>query len=46
MIAPSDNNGLGPLSVHVTRVVAPVREQVLDQLRDAIVISGLSPASG
>src|SRR6201996_7033064 len=43
MITPSDNNGLGPLSVHVKRVVAPVREQVLDQLRDAIVRQRLAP---
>jgi DNA-binding GntR family transcriptional regulator len=43
MITPSDNNGLGPLSVHVTRVAAPVREQVLDQLRDAIVHQRLEP---
>lgn len=43
MITPSDNNGLGPLSVHVKRVVAPVREQVLDQLRDAIVHQRLEP---
>jgi GntR family transcriptional regulator, trigonelline degradation regulator len=43
MIPPSDNNGLGPLSVQVKRVVAPVREQVLDQLRDAIVHQRLEP---
>ena len=43
MITPSDNNGLGPLSVHVKRVAAPVREQVLDQLRDAIVHQRLEP---
>jgi DNA-binding GntR family transcriptional regulator len=36
-------NTLGPLSVHVKRVVAPVREQVLDQLREAIVEQRLSP---
>lgn len=43
MIPPSDNNVLGPLSVHVKRVAAPVREQVLDQLRDAIVHQRLEP---
>jgi len=43
MITPSDNNGLGPLSVHVKRVAAPVREQVLEQLRDAIVHQRLEP---
>jgi GntR family transcriptional regulator, trigonelline degradation regulator len=36
-------NSLGPLSVHVKRVAAPVREQVLDQLRDAIVEQRLLP---
>ncbi len=43
MITPSDDNGLGRLSVHVQRVAAPVREQVLDQLRDAIVHQRLEP---
>jgi GntR family transcriptional regulator, trigonelline degradation regulator len=43
MTTPSENNGLGPLSVHVKRVAAPVREQVLDQLRDAIVHQRLEP---
>lgn len=43
MTTPSDNNGPGPFSVHVKRVVAPVREQVLDQLRDAIVHQRLEP---
>lgn len=36
-------SGLGPLSVHVKRVAAPVREQVLDQLREAIVMQQLRP---
>jgi DNA-binding GntR family transcriptional regulator len=43
MIPPSDNNGLERLAVHVHRVAAPVREQVLDQLRDAIVHQRLEP---
>jgi DNA-binding GntR family transcriptional regulator len=43
MIPPSDNNGLERLAVHIHRVAAPVREQVLDQLRDAIVHQRLEP---
>jgi DNA-binding GntR family transcriptional regulator len=37
-------NGLGGLSVQVQRVAAPVREQVLEQLRHAIVEMRLQPA--
>lgn len=37
-------SGLGGLSVRVERVAAPVREQVLDQLRQAIVEMRLKPA--
>jgi DNA-binding GntR family transcriptional regulator len=37
------SSGLGPLSVQVKRVAAPVREQVLDQLREAIVQQRLRP---
>lgn len=37
-------NGLGGLSVQVQRVAAPVREQVLEQLRQAIVEMQLKPA--
>ena len=37
-------NGLDGLSVQVQRVAAPVREQVLDQLRHAIVEMRLQPA--
>jgi GntR family transcriptional regulator, trigonelline degradation regulator len=43
MMTPSDNNGPGAFSMQVKRVVAPVREQVLDQLRDAIVHQRLEP---
>ena len=42
MSATSDT-GLGGLSVRVERVAAPVREQVLDQLRQAIVEMRLKP---
>ena len=38
------SNGLGGLSVQVQRVAAPVREQVLEQLRSAIVELRLLPA--
>jgi DNA-binding GntR family transcriptional regulator len=40
---PSPATALGPLSVSVKRVAAPVREQVVDQLREAIVEQRLAP---
>jgi DNA-binding GntR family transcriptional regulator len=43
MITPPDSNVQTPLSVQLKRVVAPVREQVLDHLRDAIVHQRLAP---
>lgn len=44
MIRPSDNNGLERLAVHIHRVAAPVREQVLDQLRTVLDALG-TPAN-
>jgi GntR family transcriptional regulator, trigonelline degradation regulator len=40
----SGSTGLGGLSVQVQRVAAPVREQVLEQLRHAIIEMRLQPA--
>src|SRR4029077_14674751 len=41
--ATSSLEGVGGLSVQVNRVAAPVREQVVDQLRQAIVERRLKP---
>lgn len=43
MTTSPQENGLPPLDVQVRRVAAPVREQVLDQLREAIVEHRLEP---
>jgi DNA-binding GntR family transcriptional regulator len=43
MSSPPSPDGIRALSVQVQRVVAPVREQVLDQLREAIVSQALKP---
>jgi len=43
MSNPPSPDGVRGLSVQVKRVVAPVREQVLDQLREAIVHQRLQP---
>lgn len=40
---PQANGDDTPFAVHVKRVVAPVRQQVLDQLREAIVTRKLRP---
>ena len=42
-MSPPDDNSLHGLSVRVERVAAPVREQVLDQLRQAILEMRLKP---
>jgi GntR family transcriptional regulator, trigonelline degradation regulator len=42
-MSPLSDDGAGVLSIQVKRVVAPIREQVLDQLRDAIVRQRLAP---
>jgi DNA-binding GntR family transcriptional regulator len=38
-----DHGSIAPLELSVTRVAAPVREQVLEQLRDAIIDMRLEP---
>jgi DNA-binding GntR family transcriptional regulator len=38
-----DHGSIAPLELSVTRIAAPVREQVLEQLRDAIIDMRLEP---